>query len=890
MMRSEGSKAYRLGSRLLSCFLGRGEHDSLIGDFEEIYSDMAKEKGTRAADLWYWGQIVRCFPPFLVYTVRWSGEMLKNYLVISLRNMKRHKGYTFINVFGLAVGLAACLLVLLYARDELSYDRYNEKAERIQRVMVRLVREGKEMNLSGAGAPMAEAMIKEFPEVEDAVRFREAESLSVRYAEKQFRENRVVYADPSFFNVFSIRLLKGDPKTALAEPRTLVLSRTTAKKYFSQDDPVGKTLQIKVNEPEDYTVTGVFEEIPRASHFHFDIMISLSTIEESRAPVWMTFNFPTYLLLREGASPKALEDKLPSLINTHMATEIKQATGASIEEWLAKTGMKIDYYLQPMMKIHLYTTSGVNEFEPPGDVRYIYLFTAIAVFILILAGVNFINLSTARSSGRAKEVGLRKVLGSFRGTLVKQFLTESLVLSLIALAFAILVVRLALPFFNRMSGKELSFAALGQPLAAAAALGLTLLIGLLAGAYPAFFISSFRPSPILRGEIKGGIKGGRLRRILVVFQFAVSAVMIIGTIVVLSQLHYIQTKKLGFNKDQVIIVRRAYLLHDHAKALKEEMLKSPGVLKASLSSYLPVPSSRARMPVAREGEGDARNALPIAVWRVDCGYIDTLEMNITAGRNFIRELTSDFECVLINQAAVRYFGLDSPLGQRLVIADLEPQSESLQTKNTTFTIIGVVEDFHYESLRSSIAPLVIKLGNSQGNLILRVKADAIAATIETLKNKWNAFLPGEPIEYSFLDESFNAMYNAELRLGRIFGVFAGLAIFIGCLGLFGLASFSAAKRTKEIGIHKVMGATVPDIVRLLIKEYILLVLLANLVAWPLAHWLMSKWLGGFAYRTGIGWAVFAGTGALTILVALLTVSFQSVKAALTDPAVVLKYE
>ncbi len=891
-MKNGLARSPRLGHRVLSLALGRGEHDVLLGDIEEYFSSLAKEKGESAARLWYWGQVIRFLPAYIFFSISWGVDMFKNYLVTSLRNIKKHKGYSFLNVLGLAIGMAACLIVILYTRDELSWDRYNRNADRICRVEVVLTREDRVMPIAGAGAPLAAAMIEGFPEVEDAVRFREGGGVLARYGDKQFRENRAAYTDPSFFNVFSVPLLEGDRGTALSSPKTLVLSRSTARRYFGQEDAVGKTLQFLEEKPEDFLVTGVFEDIPRASHFHFDILISLATLEAAGDPSmasWNTFNFPTYFLLRKGASPRDLEAELPSLIRTRSETEIRQLTGGSYADFLSKTGLTLEYRLQPLTRIHLHSPAGLRGFEPAGDIKSVYLFATVALFILILAAVNFVNLSTARSSGRAKEVGLRKVLGSFRGALVRQFLVESLVLSLMALAIAALIVGLVLPIFGQLSGKELSMAALGEPVTAALVLAMTLAIGLLAGAYPAFFISAFRVSPVLRGEPAGGPKGGRFRRALVVFQFAVSVIMIVGTVVVSSQLRFIQTMKLGFNKDQVLILRRASLLGGRAETLKEEMLTYPQVLKASLSSFLPVPSAEAIMPVARQGDPNPRLALPISIWTVDHDYIDTLEIKVVTGRNFSREFPTDSQAVLLNQAAVRHFGFDSPLGQTLVRIEIGPGGPS-DARTVPYTVVGVVEDFHFESLRQAIRPLMVRLGESRGNLILRVDTDDVSGTIGILQKKWEALLPGEPFEYAFLDESFDRMYRSELRLGRTFGIFAGLALFIGGLGLFGLASFAAVKRTREIGVHRVFGATTLDIVRLLVREFVLLVAAANLVAWPVAFWLMSRWLEGFAYRTRIGWIAFAATGALTLVIALLAVGYQSFKAAATDPAVVLKYE
>jgi putative ABC transport system permease protein len=888
-MRRRSERPSRLGYRFLSRLLDRSEHFTMIGDLEEIRADMAKEKGASAARLWFWGQIVRALPSYLGHLVYWSTAMFKNYFITSLRNIRKQKGHTLINVSGLAIGLAACLLAIIYVRDELSYDRYNTNADRISRITARVLREGREMLISGAGAPAAPALKEGFPEVEDAVRFRESTSIRVKAGEISFREQRVVYTEPSFFKIFTVPLLSGDPETALQARRTLVLSRTTAAKYFGKENPVGKTLRI--DGEEDWQVTGVFEDIPQNSHFHFDIMRSFSSLEVEKDPLegsWMSFNFQTYILFREGASSRELEAKLPSLITSHMAPEIKQTMGVSLDEFLTKSGMKIDYNLQPLTDIHLRSNAGIAEFEPNSDIKYITLFSAVSIFILLLAGINFVNLATARSAGRAREVGIRKVLGSVRRDLIAQFLLESTILSLTALVFAGLLVGVALPLFNQLSGKEMTMRSLTEPATAAAAVILTLVIGILAGAYPAFFISAFRPSPILQGRLAKGIKGGVLRRVLVVFQFAVSASLIVGTFVVFNQLHYIQTRKIGFNRDQVLILRNAYLLGDQAETLKEEMLRYPQVLKASLSSFLPVPSSRARLPVARESDPDSQNALPISVWTVDQDYLETLEMKTESGRNFSPEMSTDAEAVLINQAAVRHFGFDNPLGQGLVLVDLSPNSSGMRRQ--PYTVIGVVEDFHYESLRHRIEPLMIRLGRSRGTLLLRVQAADVAGTIETLRQKWTSLAPGEPFEYSFLDESFNDMYRAEVRIGRIFGAFAGLAVFIGCLGLFGLAAFSAAKRAKEIGIHKVFGASIPEIFRLLVKEYVLLIAVANIIAWPVASIFMLGWLRQFAYRTELGWAVFVGTGLATLFIALLAVSAQSLKAATANPAETLKYE
>ncbi|MBE0664664.1 MAG: ABC transporter permease, partial [Candidatus Aminicenantes bacterium] len=679
-------------------------------------------------------------------------------------------------------------------------------------------------------------------------------------------------------------------QAVLTAPRTVVLSQTTAEKYFGMADPVGKML--RVDDKSDWQVSGVFADIPRTSHFHFDLIVSFSTLDMTSDPSmgsWMSFNFQTYLLLRPGASASDLEAKLPLLFATHLAPEIKQFMGISLEDFMTKAKMKLDYSLQPLAAIHLHSNYSAGEFEPNSDIKYIFLFSAVSLFILILAIINFINLSTARSISRAKEVGLRKVLGSFRLDLVKQFLTESLVLCLMALAIACLLIVMVLPLFNSLTAKELALGALLNPLAVAAVIVMTLLVTIMAGAYPAFLLSAYRPASILRGNAGSGAGRGRLRRGLVVFQFAVSAVMIIGTLVVFRQLHYIQNKKLGFDKEQVLILRHSRLLESHAETLKQEMLRSPQVVSATLSSYLPVPSARARLPIARADNPNPRQAFPVSFWRIDEDYIGTLGMKIVAGRNFSAQFSGDAQSVLINQAAVSHFGLKKPLGQTLIMMDMQADNPGKMV-SVPCTVIGVVEDFHYESLRESIAPLVLCRGQSLGNLVMRLKPGNIAAVIKTLKRKWTALLPGEPFEYAFLDESFNKIYESEMIIGRIFAIFAALAVFIGCLGLLGLASFSAAKRTKEIGVRKVLGATVREMAALLIRDYVLLIGLANIIAWPIAYYLMQRWLQNFAYRTSISIPIFIFSGLLGLAIALLTVSYQAIRAARANPVDSLRYE
>ena len=808
-------------------------------------------------------------------------SMLKNFIITAVRNLFKHKGYSLINIVGLAIGMASCLLILMFVNDELNYDAYNEKADSIYRVAGSFRYGGRDFDIAVAPAPMAQVLIDEFPEVVDAVRFRQRGSYIFRYGENSYKESRVSYADHSFFDVFSIPLLNGDPKTALAEPNTLVLNQETAEKYFRDEDPVGKTL--KLNDDTDYMVSGVFEKIPDNSHFHFDILVSMSSLAESKGKIWMSQNFQTYILLHEKATPESVEAKFPALLVKYMGPQIQAFMGKSMEKLMEEGDLRGEFYLQALRDIHLHSDL-LGEMEATSDVKYVYIFTAIALFILIIASINYMNLSTARSAGRAKEVGIRKVLGSFRSQLIRQFLTESMILSLISLVLAFVLVRLALPFFNGLAGKTMAISDLGGSTLLVVLVLVPILTGFLAGSYPSLFISAFQPVNVLKGQLKSGMRTGLLRSGLVAFQFAASIILIIGTFVVYNQLHFIQNKKLGYDKEQVLILRSAYLLGDQAETFKNEMLAYPQVVSGTVSTYLPVPSSRNNSAVFPDNERSDKRATSMQNWIVDYDYIPTLGMKIVQGRNFSKEYSSDTEAAIMNQAAVEHFGWDQPVGRKI------GRMVNNQGGSTSYEVIGVVENFHFETLKNTIGPLVMFLGNSNARISFRVETEDISGTIGLLRSKWREFLPNQPFEYSFLDERFADMYQTEQRIGKIFGVFAGLAIFIGCLGLFGLAAFTAERRTKEIGIRIVLGATAPNIVRLLLKEFVILVAVANVIAWPVAFWVMKGWLKDFSYRVSLNVWVFVGAGLLTLLIAMLTVSFQAIKAALADPANSLRYE
>jgi putative ABC transport system permease protein len=808
--------------------------------------------------------------------------MLINYIKTAIRNLFKHKGYSLINSMGLAIGMAACLLIALYVNQELSYDNFNKDADRIYRICFSGHWGGRDFNVCVAPAPMSVVVLDTYPEIEEAVRFRSQGSFIVQYGDASFKEDRVIFTDASFFDIFSIPVLKGDPQTALKEPQTLVLSRKTAEKYFRDEDPIGKTLRL--DNRTDFIVTGVFEEIPDNSHFHYDILLSMESHADSKNQIWLSMNYPTYILLHEGADYKTLEVKFEELIEKYVNPQMSAFMGSSVEELYEKGEILAEYFLQPLRSIHLHSDL-LGELEPNSDAKYVYIFSAIALFIIIIAAINFINLSTARSAGRAKEVGIRKVLGSFRKQLIGQFLTESMVSSIVSMIVALVLVRLTLSFFNRLSGKALGMEDLGQSSMIVIVLALTIITGFLAGGYPAFFISAFRPVNVLKGRMRTGAKSGWFRSGLVVFQFTASIILIIGTFIVYNQLHFIQNKKLGFDKEQVLILNDTYLLGKQAETFKNAVLAYPEIVNGTVTNYLPIiPSNRDSTGVFPDGDRESKRASPMQNWIVDHDYIKTMGMSIVEGRDFSKEYPTDKQAAIINQAMAKHFGWERPLEH--TVGRVLGIQEGLEL----YRVIGIVEDFHYDTLRENIGPLVMFLGNSTGSISFRIKTDDIVKTIGLLEREWKQFLPNAPFSYTFMDEGFSAMYQSEQRVGKIFGMFAILAMFIGCLGLFGLAAFTAEQRTKEIGIRKVLGATAPVIVRLLMREFMILIAIANVIAWPVAYFVMNGWLRDFAYRISIGLWIFIVAGILTLFIAMLTVVFQATKAALMNPVDSLRYE
>jgi len=809
--------------------------------------------------------------------------MILNYIKTAYRSLVKNKGFTILNVLGLSLGLASSLLIIFYVVDELSYDRYNVSANRIYRVNEDLKLGENNVLYAVCMPPLAQTLKNDFPYVENTVRIKNAGSLHVRKGVTNILENRVAFADPSLFSVFTLPMISGSPSTALAEPNSVVLTETMAEKYFNSTAVVGRLLT--ADNKDLYKVTGVIKDIPRTSHFNFDFFISMSTLPDSRSDEWLRSDYNTYVLFRNAADHKKLEAALPAFLARYsgpqMQSELKMSTTA-----FEKSGSYFRLNLTPLTDIHL-KSNRTGELGPNSTIQYVYIFSAIALFILLIACVNFMNLSTARSSNRAREVGVRKVLGSPRSYLVFQFLTESILVTLVAAIIAVIAAVALLPAFNQLSGKDIVIN--GQMLRwlVPAVAFIILLVGSLAGAYPALFLSAFQPINVLKGKLSGGFKGGGLRSVLVVLQFTISIFLIIGTLVVHNQLNYIQSKDLGFDRNQVLIVQNAFELNNQAQTFKQEVKQLPGVTDATLTSFLPTGNNKNTSIFFKDASFDQKKALFPQTWIVDEDYIKTLDMKMVAGRSFSGQMLSDSSGIIINEAAARFLGLGDPLNKPLYRSNGGKQELS---NSKAYHIIGVVKDFNFSSLRDVVSPMVLIMGQDNGALSIRMNGRDIPALLTQIKEKWSGLSPNVQMNFSFMDQDFDAIYRTEQRAGTVLVVFTTLAIIIACLGLFGLAAYAAEQRTKEIGIRKVLGASVSAITAMLSFDFIKLVAIAILIALPAGWYFMNKWLQDFAYRVHIQWWVLALAGFVAIVIAFITIGYQSVKAALSNPVNSLKVE
>jgi putative ABC transport system permease protein len=810
--------------------------------------------------------------------------MLRNYLKTAIRNLWKNKGFSAINIVGLAIGLATCLLILIYVMDELSYDRYNDKVDRIYRLDGEIKFGGNHFILAVAPAPAGPAVLRDYPEVEKEVRFRNNGGRQVKKGNQNIREESVIMVDSTLFDVFTLPMIEGDPHTALKEAHSVVITERMAKKYFDETHVVGRTLVM--NDSILYKVTGVIRDLPAASHFHFDFFLSLTESEEAKRSDdgWLSNNFNTYLLLRKGTDAKKFEAKLGGLVTKYVAPLLQAAVNISLEDF-RKAGNTVSFPLTPLTAIHLHSNKSA-ELDANGNIQYVYIFGAIAAFILLIACVNFMNLSTARSANRAKEVGIRKVLGSLRGSLISQFMLESVLISFIGMLLALGFAWLLLPVFNQLSAKHMELGLFSRGWLWPSMLGLVLVVGLLAGSYPAFFLSAFRPIVVLKGNVASGFKTSWLRNSLVVFQFLISIFLLVGTAVIYRQLDYIHNRELGFNRGQVMIINNPYVMGNQARTFEEKLLHLPGVEGATMTGYLPTSDNRNDDAIFLSPDLDIKKSISMQTWPVDDQYIPVLGMKMVQGRNFSKDFLTDSTGVIVNEAALRFMQGRKPLETKLY------EIQDIKTKKTKeFHIIGVIKDFNFNSLRDVVTPMVLFLAHDEGRIALRVSASGnlhrLAGQIE---NEWRKMAPSQPFSYVFMDDEFNNIYLNEQRMGGISLSFSLLAIFIACLGLFGLTAYAAEQRTREIGIRKVLGASVAGIIRLLSRDFLRLVVVAMLIAFPLSWFVMRRWLQDFAYRISIGWEIFVVAAVLAIGIALLTVSFQAVKAALSNPVKSLRSE
>ncbi len=809
--------------------------------------------------------------------------MIKNYLKTALRNLWKNKSYTALNIIGLAIGLATCLLIMLYTTNELSYDKYNKKADRIYRINNEIKFGGNNFDLAVTGALMGRFAIKELPQIEQYCRLsRNWSSILIKKENRNLREDKVVYADSTLFDIFTLPMIAGNPKTALVAPHSIVITETIAKKYFNRTNVVGESMIIDDTVP--YRVTAVINDMPVESHFRFDIFLPMSQVVDSRTGSWLNENFNTYLLVKPNVSISKLNDDLEKMLIRETAPELKSVTNQDMAEF-KKTGGFIRNSLTPLKDIHLHSNR-IGELQPNGSPEYVYIFSVVAIFILVIACVNFMNLSTARSANRAKEVGVRKVLGSLRQNLIGQFLTESLLMSFISLIFALLIAWSLLPYFNILSAKNIHLNMFFHSNMLFAILILVPFVGLLAGSYPAFYLSAFQPIDVLKGKLAKGFKGSFFRNSLVVFQFAISIILIVGTIVIYNQLHFIRNKDIGFNREQVLIIKGTDALNDQTDAFKNELKKMSGVKDVTVTAFLPVEGYRSNDTYFTSPLMDMKTAISMQRWRIDDHYISTLGLHIDHGRNFSAQFPTDSDAVIINEAAARFLGLAGALHKKLYeIKEVTPKAIIKECE-----IIGVVKNFNFSSLRDVVTPLCFRYAEDNSSIAIRLNTSNYNGLIAQIQKKWESLAAGQPFDYAFMNDQFDNLYKSEQRTGQLFITFAVLAIFIASLGLFGLSAYAAEQRTREIGIRKVLGASVGNITRMLSKEFLKLVIISAVIAFPLAWWAMNKWLQDFAYRVQIGWWIFAVAGITVLMIALLTVSLQAIKAAVANPVKSLRTE
>jgi len=806
--------------------------------------------------------------------------MIKNFFLTAFRNAFKNWTYSIINILGLSIGLAAIIYITLFVQFELGYEKFHEKADQIYRVCVKGRMMNNDLNQAVTAAPMAEAMRNDYPEVLNTCRIRESGDWLIVFEDKKINEKKFLFADSTFFDLFSFNLLKGDPKTVLTEPRSIVMTETGAKKYFGNEDPIGKLLRVE-SDTILYKVTGLMKDPPENSHFHFDLLGSLTTLRASQNTFWVSHNFYTYVLLKEGTGQVAFEEKMQLMIEKYVGPQIEQALGISMEDF-EKAGNTFSYYIQPLLDIHLHSNIQY-EIETNGNILYVYIFISIAIFILVIATINFTNLSTARASNRSKEVGIRKVVGAMKKQLVFQFLTESFIITLVSLGVAVIILELFMPGLNNLVQIPLDINYFSCWYIIPVLFLLILVVSLMAGSYPAFFLASFRPVAVLKGKLKLGSKSGTLRSVLVIIQFVVSVFILLSTYTVSDQLKYMLNKDLGFDKENILMIHRSDALETQMESFKSELKNIPSVINVTNGNAYPGVNFSNNSHFL-EGESTGNTYLLHQAW-VSYDYGKTFDFEMVEGRFFSRDFATDSNAIVINEAAVKSLGLEDPIGK--IILASRGETEFLRRP-----IIGVVKDFNFKSLHTKIEPAAFTLmpGNWEGVVCVKLNPENINSSIQQIQNVWENFTTEYPFEYFFFDDHIKDLYKAEQRTDSIFTLFSILSILIAFMGLLGLISFITEQRKKEIGIRKTFGSSSRNIVFIISKEILKLIVIAAVISWPIAYWVMNNWLQDFSYRVDINYFMFVIIPILTIILSLLTVIYQTVKAATKNPAETLRYE
>ncbi|MCP4724718.1 MAG: FtsX-like permease family protein [bacterium] len=868
---STNIKPPRIASWFLRRFLPEYDRQYLMGDFEETYIDIRSTKSSFRAWTWYWKQVFSSLPHFFRNNIDWRISMFRNYVKIAIRNIFKQKGYSFINITGLAFGMACSILIFLWVNDEINYDNFHDNGNDIYRILEDVY--FTETNFRGYTAVprrLAPALSEHYPEVIDFTRYLPGRNVVVSYENRMFNENYIANVDPSFLSIFSFDLISGEPETALSDPNSIVITKSTAERYFGGTDPVNKIL--RVDNKYDFRVTGVLEDTPSNSHLKFDILMPFVEDRWIGLPDGTPALTYSYVRLLPGTDFLEMDSKIRNFYSTIYSDDIR-----------------VDMFLQPLADIHLNSSQdNYGYLEGSGAIKYVYLFSIIAFFILAVACINFINLSTAKAATRAKEVGIRKVVGAHKRDVIRQFFSESIIMTAFSFTAAVGLVVLFLPFFNQLTEKELSVIILAGMDSILASVLLIFITGILAGSYPALFLSSFQPARVLKGLIfRKSRNNVSLRGSLVIFQFAVSIALILATFIISGQLDYIRNMELGFEKEHTLYVPLKESLQTNYESAKSELLQYPDITSVTVCSETPVNILRATDRFTWEGrEITEQNAnyseLVAHVFFVDYNSLETFGMQFIEGRNFQKEYSKDMEQgYIINETAAKAMGFNKASGKSLEMWGWEGE------------IVGVVEDFHFEPLRNEIKPLIIKMNPERLRYMFvtfTAGSGDISSVVSALEEKWNEFASDSPFEYNFLDDTFDSLYRNEQRLGTLFNYFTILAIFISCIGLFGLAAYMAEKRTKEIGVRKVLGAKMSGLVLLLTTDFIKWIITANIIAVPAAIYFMRNWLQNFAYRTEISWTIFLITTLIALAISLFSVFYQAVNAAYKNPVDSLRSE